>query len=302
MDIQLLANRFYDYSSYIRGYSKATIRRYRHCINYYQKHAGISRIDEVTAGNVRQMLFEGRMQRAWKPNSFICIHKSLAVFFRWCVSEGYLPNNPTNGIEIPKLEKRLPSRIKKEDALRLLETAMNYPYDYKFLRYRNHAIFATFIYAGLRKKELLRLRYGDVDVDNLSIFVNQGKGSKDRIVPICAALAESLERYMDERKRLNKTCPEFFASLNRNVGFTDTGLNWLVQKMRRASGVKFTIHKLRHTFATLMLEGGCDIYSLSRMMGHSDIKTTTIYLSASAEHLRSQITKHPLNGLRVHVG
>ncbi len=52
---------------------------------------------------------------------------------------------------------------------------------------------------------------------------------------------------------------------------------------------------LRHTFATLMLEGGCDIYSLSKMMGHSDIKTTTIYLAATVEHLRSQIEKHPLN-------
>ena len=67
--------------------------------------------------------------------------------------------------------------------------------------------------------------------------------------------------------------------------------------MRDASRLKFTIHKLRHTFATLMLEGGVDIYSLSKMMGHSDIKTTTIYLSASAELLRSQMTKHPLNDL-----
>jgi len=68
-----------------------------------------------------------------------------------------------------------------------------------------------------------------------------------------------------------------------------------VPALREASGLRFTIHQLRHTFATLMMEGGCDIYSLSRMMGHSDIKTTTIYLSASADHLRAQIGKHPLN-------
>jgi site-specific recombinase XerD len=110
-------------------------------------------------------------------------------------------------------------------------------------------------------------------------------------------LAQSLKRYFEERKRLNKTCPEFFVSLNRNCGFTESGLKNLVLKMRQASGLKFTIHKLRHTFATLMLEGGCDIYSLSKMMGHSDIKTTTIYLYASAEHLRAQMTKHPLNDI-----
>lgn len=83
--------------------------------------------------------------------------------------------------------------------------------------------------------------------------------------------------------------------MNRNVGFTESGIKRLVDNIVDASGIKFTIHKLRHTFATLMLEGGCDIYSLSRMMGHNDIKTTTIYLAASAEHLRSQMIKHPLN-------
>ena len=81
-----------------------------------------------------------------------------------------------------------------------------------------------------------------------------------------------------------------------NVGNSDDTLS-LVEKMRASSGITFTVHKLRHTFATLMLEGGCDIYSLSKMMGHSDIKTTTIYLAASAEHLRTQMTKHPLNDL-----
>jgi site-specific recombinase XerD len=82
-----------------------------------------------------------------------------------------------------------------------------------------------------------------------------------------------------------------------NGGLTEISLKRLVAKIRNATGMSFTIHKLRHTFATLMLEGGCDIYSLSKMMGHSDIKTTTIYLAASAEHLRAQMVKHPLNDL-----
>ena len=129
--------------------------------------------------------------------------------------------------------------------------------------------------------------------------MHQGKGNKDRMVPISYTLAQTLKRYIEERKRLNKTCPEFFVSLNRNSGYTDSGLKRLTIQMRQASKINFTIHKLRHTFATLMLEGGCDIYSLSKMMGHSDIKTTTIYLYASAEHLRSQMVKHPLNELAI---
>lgn len=297
MDIELLAQKFYDHSSYIRGYSSATIRRYRQVISFYCRFANITQINEVTDQNVHELFLFGRTDRDWRPNTFICYHKSLMVFFRWCVELKYMTKNPIDDIEIPKLEKRLPPKLTRQDTLRLLEIVYNYPYDYKFLRYRNHAIFSMFVFAGLRKKELLKLRYTDVDIENLSIFINQGKGSKDRVVPMTYPLAQTLKRYVEERKRLNKTCPEFFVSLNRNVGFTDSGIKRLVEKMKLVAKIPFTIHKLRHTFATLMLEGGCDIFSLSKMMGHSDIKTTTIYLAASAEHLRSQMTKHPLNDL-----
>ncbi len=297
MDIHILARKFYEHSSFIRGYSKETIRRYRQVINFYCNFAGITKIEEVTENNVRALFLEGRINRNWRPNTFICYHKSLLVFFRWCVENGYMEANPVEEIEVPKLEKRLPPKLTKQEALRLLEVVYNYPYDYKFLRYRNHAIYSVFIFAGLRKGELLNLKLADVDIENLSIFVRQGKGSKDRVIPMSYTLAQSLKTYVDERKRLNKTCPEFFSSLNRNVGFTDSGLKNLTKKMKDVSKIKFSAHKLRHTFATLMLEGGCDIYSLSRMMGHSDIKTTAIYLAASAEHLRSQMTKHPLNDL-----
>lgn len=297
MEIKNLSKQFCDYSLFIRGYSKDTIKRYRQVISFYSAVAGITEIEQVTNDNVRNLFFYGRTQRKWSPNTFICYHKSLMVFFRWCIQAGHMDHNPITDIEIPKLEKKLPTKLTRQEAFKLLEVVYNYPYKYHFLRYRNQAIFAVFLFAGLRKKELLRLKYTDIDIENLSIFINQGKGSKDRIIPICSKLAECLEKYLLERKRLRKTCSEFFVSLNRNLGFTETGLKRLVASINTASGIKFSIHKLRHTFATLMLEGGCDIYSLSRMMGHSDIKTTTIYLAASAEHLRSQIVKHPLNNI-----
>jgi site-specific recombinase XerD len=297
MDIEILARKFYDYSLYIRGYSKETIKRYKHGINFLCRFAAIQKIEQITSDNVRDLFFHGRTIRQWRPNTFICFHKSLLVFFRWCIAEGYMQKNPIENIELPKLEKRLPPKLTKQETLRLIDIAYNYPYENKYLRYRNHAIFSMFVFAGLRRKELLSLKLTDVDMDNLTIFVNQGKGGKDRIVPMSFTLAQSLKRYLEERKRLKKTCVEFFASLTYNRGLSDQGLKWLVLKMREVSGLKFTIHKLRHTFATLMLEGGCDIFSLSRMMGHSDIKTTTIYLAASAEHLRSQMIKHPLNDL-----
>lgn len=297
MDIEILSRQFCEYSVSIKGFSKHTIRRYENVIRYYCKHAGISAINQVSYENVRALFYDGRIQKNWSVNTFVVYRKTLLVFFRWCIKQGCLDKNPILDIEVPKLEKRLPPKLTKQTTLKLLEIVYNYPYDYKFLRYRNHAIFATFVFAGLRKQELLNLKFTDVDIENLSIFIRQGKGGKDRIVPINFALAQILKRYCDERKRLNKTNPEFFSSLRNNAGFTDNGLKKLVEQIRASSGIIFTVHKLRHTFATLMLEGGCDIYSLSKMMGHSDIKTTTIYLAASAEHLRSQMIKHPLNNL-----
>lgn len=297
MNIQIEAQKFYDHSLFIRGYSKETIRRYRTVINLFCKQAQITDIEEITEKRVRDFFYTGRAEKGWRVNSFITFRLSLSVFLQWCIHEKYLEKDFTKEVEVPKIEKRLPSRLTKQDALKLLETVYNYPYDNKFLRCRNHAIFSTFIFAGLRKKELLNLRYADMDLQNMSIFVNRGKGAKDRIIPMSYTLCQSLTRYLEERKRAGKTCSAFFASLKLDVGFTDSGMKRLVNKMKKASKIPFTVHKLRHSFATLMLEGGCDIYSLSKMMGHSDIKTTTIYLAASAEHLRSQMTKHPLNDL-----
>jgi site-specific recombinase XerD len=297
MDIDLVMRKFCDDSQFMGNVTPATIQRYKVYLEFFKRFAGLSKVEDITADNVRQLFVVGRSERNWKPRTFITVYMTLRSFFNWCVKHHYLPTNPILDIQLPRVEYSLPVKLTKQDSLKLLEIVYNYPYDYPFLRYRNHAIFAVFIFAGLRKSELLKLNLTDVDIQNLSLFVRQGKGRKDRIIPITFTLAQILSKYLQERKRLNKTCPEFFVSLNRNMGLQNNGLKLLVNSMRRVSNLNFTIHKLRHTFATLMLEGGCDIYSLSKMMGHSDIKTTTIYLSASVEHLRSQASKHPLNDI-----
>lgn len=295
MSIQILSQKFFDYSLRIKGYSPITIKGYRQAINNFCKVANVSEINEVTLENTRHFFYQGRTLRNWTPSSFIAYHKALIVFFRYCVNEGYIESNPLDEIEVPKLEKKIPPKLTKQESLRILEVVDNYPYQSSFLRFRNYAIFATFIFTGIRKKELLNLKFTDVDLENRTIFIRQGKGNKDRIIPINYRLVEALEKYLEVRKKAWKTCPEFFTSYTYDIGFTESGLKRLVEKINSCTGIKFGVHKLRHTFATLMLEGGCDIYSLSRMMGHSDIKTTTVYLAASVQHLREQILKHPLN-------
>lgn len=157
MSIQLLSQKFFDYSKYIKGYSPYTIARYRQVINYFSAFANISEINEVTPENTRNLFYYGRTEQKWTPNTFICYHKSLGVFFRWCIKEGYLKDNPIEDIEVPKLEKRIPEKLTKQDAMKILEVVDNYPYQCNFLRFRNYAIFSTFIYTGIRKKNSLIL-------------------------------------------------------------------------------------------------------------------------------------------------
>lgn len=295
-DFELKTQQFCEHQQFIKGYQPTTIKLYWLVLRMYREYARITRVEQTTTESVRGFFLDGRANRGWTASTYIRYYSNLLVFFRWCRQRGYLDFDPMEEIDLPKVPKSLPKKLSKQEAEHLLEVIQNYPYRYSYLRHRNYAMFQMFILTGLRKKELLDLRMVDVDLDNLTLFIRRGKGDKDRIVPMTMTLSKSLHRYLEERKRLKKTCPEFFTSLNKNAGLSCEGMKLIVEQLKSASGIDFHLHKLRHTFATLMLEGGCDIYSLAKMMGHSNIKTTTIYLSATAEHLRSQVGKHPLGG------
>jgi site-specific recombinase XerD len=209
---------------------------------------------------------------------------------------GLMDYNPTELIPKPTLKyNHMPRGLRRDVALRILDVVYNLPKLSPFERARNHAVFAMFLYAGLRRQELLSLRYSDVDLVGLTIFVHEGKGCKDRFLPMSPTLADSLRRYDRARVLAHRSCPEFFASSAGNRGMPDVALKRLVKRVTDTMGVHFTVHQLRHTFATLMLEGGCDIYAVCKLLGHNDIRTTTIYLGASVEFLRAQVAMHPLN-------
>lgn len=297
MNLQDLCRRFCEHATYFQGRSKATVYMYRASARVFRSITNVLDTSQVTEEKIREFFFVGRTERHWSARTYRVYLSHLRQLFQWCVKGGHMTADPTVGIEVPRLEKKLPAKLSRQDALRILEFVENYPYRTKFVRYRNHALMATMLFAGLRKSETLGLRCADVEFENMTIFVRQGKGAKDRVVPMCSTLASSLARYAEERRKRGKICPEFFASGVLDKGLTSEGLTRLIDEIRTGIGIRFSAHKLRHTFATLMLEGGCDIFSLSKMMGHTDIKTTTIYLAASAEHLRAQITKHPLNNV-----
>jgi site-specific recombinase XerD len=244
--------------------------------------------------SLRRYFYQKRSSGAWSADMHLNQYRAIKSFLKWCVQNSYIEQNPILKIEKPRLDKKLPKRITSQEASQLLEHVFNENTQYKFARYRNRAVLAVMLYAGLRASEALNLKTNHIDVTNKIIHVFQGKGAKDRVIPMSRNLHLYLDEYRLERSRLGKTGEHFFTTLRGDRCFTYSGLKRVVEKAKKATGIRFSPHRLRHTFATLMLEGGCDLFSLQKMMGHSDIKTTTIYLSASVNMLQEQIAKHPL--------
>ncbi|MFB6181800.1 MAG: tyrosine-type recombinase/integrase [Candidatus Magasanikbacteria bacterium] len=297
MKIKDALNDLCEHAVYFKNYSENTAERYSSVAKTFKRWADIEKVEEINQEKVKEFFLTGRSDRDWSPETYITYQNTLTVFLRWCVEKGYLEENYAEDIETPKKEKKLPKSLDRKEAEKIIEYAYNLPYGYsaEYLKHRNKAIFATFIFAGLRRQELLDLGNGDINIESRSIFINRGKGGKDRYIPMMERLKEILVKYKKARKKKDKTCPEFFASCKQDTGFTASGLKGIINRIKDASGIYFSPHMLRHTFATLMLEGGTDIYSLSKMMGHEKIETTTIYLATSSKHLEGEIDKHPLN-------
>ena len=149
MEIKTLLKEFCDYSLYIRGRAKTTIKTYKTVADMFCRSTGVVEIEEINTDLVRDWFYKGRRDRKWSPNCFVTYHKNLIVFFRWCVDNHHIESNPAEDIELPRLEKRIPPKLTKQDSMKLLEFVYNYPYDYKYLRFRNHAIFSMFILCAI---------------------------------------------------------------------------------------------------------------------------------------------------------
>ncbi len=286
---------FCNYCLAFKGNTKQTILWYKEAFTYLTKYSQAISLNDLNSEVIEKWILQGKLEKNWSAKTIKNRLQALSLFFDWCVTKKLIPQNPTENIPRPKLPKRIPKHLSKEEALALLDWAKNYPYSYKFDKFRSIAIIATFIYTGIRLRELKNLKMEDIDLSAMTLFINNGKGDKDRVIPLNPILIEYLSKYLTQRKRLNKCCPYFFTALREDTCMSPNVVKRLKEKLSKKSGIKFHPHLLRHTFATLMLEGGCDLFALSKMMGHSEIQTTTLYLSATTEHLREQIIKHPLN-------
>jgi site-specific recombinase XerD len=182
--------------------------------------------------------------------------------------------------------KHLPKTLTREEAARLIaQPSRRYP-----TGIRNRALLRTFYRAGLRSAEALDLRVRDVNLTRSEIRVNAGKGDKDRVVWIDSTTVEILERWKLERPR-----SEFFFCTLAGERLDDRYVRKMVARYGSKAGVDVRVHPhiLRHTYATELLEDGYSVVEVQKLLGHSDLETTSIYLHVVDSALRERLMHRP---------
>lgn len=297
IDLKQMLERYLQYCVCIRNYAPGTILSYREIFRFFIASTGVVYLEELTKPLIESWFFHGRLERKWTAVTFRHYHKRFNAFSKWLVKEGIIEKNVVAEIELPKMEQKLPKTLSREESLLILDMSYHMKYAYKFEKYRNRAIIAVMLLAGLRISEAANLKLQDVSFESRMIFIHHGKGAKDRMIPINMKLYTILEEYVKDRKRLNKNSIFFFTSVQGDEGIGKRAVTNHIRMVREKLKISFSAHTLRHAFARLMLEGGCDIYTLSKIMGHSKITTTTIYLSCSSVQMAKSVEMHSLNSL-----
>lgn len=293
--LQELAETYIQHCAVLRNYSPYTIIGYRAVFRLFFMETTVEYPKDLNLKVFEAWFFNGRLNRKWSAVTFRGYLKPLNTFMKWLVKEEYIPENYLEKLEKPRMEQRIPRTLSKEQAMKLLEYSFNMSYGYRLCKYRNRAIVAIMVMAGLRRKEVLTLKLNEVSIENGTIFINQGKGGKDRMIPINSRLKILLSEYLQQRQKFGKKCINFFVSIQKDNPLGESGIKKLMDILKKKTKIDFSSHTLRHAFARLMLEGGCDIYTLSKIMGHAKITTTTIYLSCSNQQMTKGVEMHSLN-------
>ena len=287
----------------VRNYSEATIASREHHLREFIKWAeerGLTRPTEVTKPTLeryQRFLFHYRKKNG-QPLSFRSQHGCLVpvrAFFKWLCRHNHLLANPAADLELPRAEKRLPRHVLTASEA---ERVLGLPDVDEVMGLRDRAILETLYSTGMRRMELIGLKLYDLDQERGTVFIRQGKGKKDRMIPMGERAFSWVRRYREEsRPRLVLTPDDGLVFLtNVGLAFEPNRLTQLVRDYVDQSEIGKTgsCHLFRHTCATLMLEGGADIRFIQQLLGHEKLETTQIYAQVSIRMLKEVHTRtHP---------
>ena len=261
---------------------------------------GIVRADEVTRPIVekyQRTLFlyrkkNGKPLGASTQYGRLCAVK---MFFKWAARQRHVMNNPASELEMPKLPMRLPRDVLTPTEA---EQVLSQPDVKDPLGIRDRALLEVFYSTGLRRTELVRLLVHDISHERGTLMVREGKGKRDRVVPVGDRALQWIQKYLDEVRPRLVMEPD-----GQTLFLSNTGEAFHPDYMSRMTrlyvekaqiGKRGSCHLFRHTMATAMLENGADIRFIQVMLGHAKLETTAIYTRVSVAKLKEIHTAtHP---------
>jgi integrase/recombinase XerD len=294
-----------DFLAYLeleRGLSRNTLQAYRSDLLQFGEfldRRGLCVGDSAhhdLAGFLSELAHGSDTQPAAAPTTLARKVACLRSFYRHLRLEGTIEHDPAAELHGPRPPQRLPHVLSRGDVTRLLAQ----PQGGEPLALRDRALLEVMYACGLRASETVGLELGDVDLEE-GLLCARGKGSKERVVPIGRKAVSALLAYCrGGRPALLEGNPSrsqtrLFVN-RRGGGLTRQGLYKIVQGHARRAGLedRMSPHTLRHSFATHLLAGGCDLRSLQEMLGHADLNTTQLYTHLSAERLKgAYFDAHP---------
>ncbi len=287
-----LVNDFLAYLRLERGMSENTVCAYKndaeHLLQFLQSVG--TPVTETVENDIHEFL-AALHEIGIQPRSQARTIAGIRAFFRFLRMEGMIDADPTELVETPRIPDSLPDVLSVEEI-----NAMTASIDHEQSEAaRNHAIIETLYGSGLRVSELTDLRIPHINFSERYMMV-QGKGSKQRLVPMSDLSVSLIEEYLPQRNSLKiKKGSEDILFLNRRGGkMTRVMVFYVVSRLAEAAGIrkKVSPHTLRHSFATHLLEGGANLRAIQEMLGHESLATTEIYVHLDRSRLREELLAH----------
>lgn len=283
---------FERYLLYEKNESLNTVRNYRLDLEQFAdflSRQGIKDLSALTHFELRQFLAD-MAPRNYKKTTVARKVAALRSFFKYAYRKHILPSNPAKMLRSPKAEKKLPRFLEINE----IEHLLNAPDEEGFRGWRDRSILETLYSTGMRVAELVSLNTGDVDFLTGVVRV-MGKGAKERIIPIGEKALDALYSYVEERKsKVHSDEALFLNAAGKRI--TSRSINRIINYYISKTSIdkKISAHVLRHTFATHLLNAGCDLRSIQEMLGHKSLETTQKYTHVTTERLKKIYEKaHP---------
>ena len=279
MDIK---NEYLDYLKNIKNYSDYTIINYSEDLDNYYSFMGNKDIKKIEYKDILD--FISYLKSDHKTTSINRIISTVRSFYNYLIKEGIMDSNPFNIVNGMKKEKKLPEYFKYNEYVELvnsIDTSSS-------LGVRNKCIFEVLLATGCRVSEIVNIKLNDINLANHEIKV-LGKGKKFRIVYLGSYAVDSINLYMKVRDELLDGKNNEYLFLN-HLGnkITTRGIRDIIDRilLKSSTNLKITPHTFRHSFATMMLNEGCDLKSVQELLGHVSLSTTSIYTHVSNEELK----------------